>query len=135
MSRAGPASRPGRAGVARGVVRPVEYAGRREDAWCQVVASLAVTMVLTTALGRVISERWPALTVSMWALAFSAMARCSVGVMTRSAVPISAHAGIVAHAGGPETKATWAAEAGRWVAKRTAASRRLTPLAKHSWKP
>ena len=78
---------------------------------------------------------WPASTVSMWALAFSAMARCSAGVMTRSAVPISAHAGIISHAGGPETKATWATEAGRWVAKRTAASRRLTPLAKHSAKP
>ncbi len=63
------------------------------------------------------------------------IACCWAGVMTRSAVPISDHEGIVSHAGGPDGSPYWLSAAGRWTASITAAWFRLTPLAKHSEKP
>ena len=63
----------------------------------QVVASTAVSMMLVTAFGRVTSERWPALTVEICAPALVDIACCWAGVMTRSAVPISDQAVVVAH--------------------------------------
>lgn len=92
-------------------------------------------MTLTTALGRVISERWPAFTVEIWAPALVAMASCWAGVVTRSAVPASAQAGMVAQAGDPEGWPSWYYAAGRWTTASTAAWVMSTPLAKHSAKP
>ena len=73
--------------------------------------------------------------MEIFAPAFVDIASCWAGVITRSAVPISDHEGIVSQAGGPDGSANWAAAAGRWVADNRAVCFGLTPLAKHSAKP
>src|SRR5262249_42564901 len=99
------------------------------------VASTAARITFVTSPGCVMSDRWPALSLVMCAPARLDISSCSAGGITRSCVPMSDHEGIVFHAGGPDGSVNCAADAGRCVAARTAASSRSTPLAKHSMKP
>src|SRR5262249_61078620 len=110
--------------------RAEEAAGHEVD-----VASTAARITFVTSPGFVISDRWPALTLVMCAPARLDISSCSASGITRSCVPMSDHEGIVFHAGGPDGSVNCAADAGRCVAARTAASSRSTPLAKHSMKP
>jgi hypothetical protein len=82
-----------------------------------------------TTPGLEIRDRWPALTLVMRALARWAMDCSKAGGMTLSAVPITAHDGMVFQAGIPEGSDKLAAS-GRWVAAMTAAWLAGRPLAK-----
>ena len=101
----------------------------------QDVASVAASMILVTASGRVMSDGWPALTCSIVALARSDMNSCRSTGTTLSSVPISDHDRIVSHAGGPDCSTAWLLKAGRCVAASRAVVLRSTPFAKHSAKP
>src|SRR5216684_220718 len=59
-------------------------------------------MTWVTTPGLEIRDRWPALTLVMWALARLAMDSSNAGGMTLSAVPITAQDGMVFQAGVPE---------------------------------
>src|SRR6516165_5229243 len=88
-------------------------------------------MTRATASGSAIMDRCPALMSVMWASARLAMDVCWVGGRTLSAVPITAHDGMVFQAGGPVS--CWLkvlAARGRWVAAMTAAWLGGSPLAK-----
>ena len=75
-------------------------------------------------------DRCPASTSVMWAPARLAMKVSSAGGITRSAVPITAHDGMVFQAGAPDGSPKALAGRGRWVAAMTAACRRAQPVGK-----
>src|SRR5580693_1112385 len=87
-------------------------------------------MTWVTTPGLEIRDRWPALTLVMWALARLAMNSSKAGGMALSAVPITAHEGTVFQAGVPEGSDSVLAASGRWVAAMTAAWLPGRPLAK-----
>ena len=70
------------------------------------------------------------MTLVMWALARWAMDCSKAGGITMSAVPITAHDGMVFQAGVPEGSDSVLAASGRWVAAMTAAWLAGRPLAK-----
>jgi hypothetical protein len=80
-------------------------------------------MTWATVSGSAIMDRCPAFTSVMWAPARLAMKVSSAGGMTRSAVPITAHDGMVFQAGTPDGSLNALAVSGRWVAAMTAAWR------------
>jgi hypothetical protein len=80
-------------------------------------------MTRVTTPGLEIRDRWPALTSVMWAPARWAMDCSKAGGMTLSAVPITAHDGMVFQAGVPEGSPSVLAASGRWVAAMIAAWR------------
>ena len=96
--------------------RPITWSWdcRRRAAWalkdtaggdgqdCQLVARTASLIRLAAAPGWEIIDRWPALTYLMCEPARLAMATSSAGGMTWSAVPMSAHDGMVRQAGTPD---------------------------------
>src|SRR5512133_1424211 len=96
------------------------------------VAAMAASITFVTASGRLMSERWPALTVSIVAFARLDMNSCRSAGTTWSSVPISDHDGIVFHAGGPDFSLAWLENAGRCVAATSAVVSGSTPFAKHS---
>src|SRR5712671_6528728 len=96
----------------------------------QLVALAARRMTLVTVSAREIRDRWPALTSVMRAFARWAMDCSKAGGMTLSAVPITAHEGMVFQAGVPDGSESVLAATGRWVAAMTAAWRAGRPLAK-----
>src|SRR5262249_14033177 len=88
-----------------------------------------MTRVTTGAL--VMRDRCPALTSVIWAPARWAMNVSSAGGMTWSAVPVTAHDGMVFQARGRCGWVAARAAGGRWVAAMTAAWLAGTPVAKH----
>ncbi len=96
----------------------------------QAVALAACSMTWATVCGSAIMDRCPALTSVMWAPARLAMKVSSAGGITRSAVPITAHDGMVLQAGAPDGSVKALAGKGRWVAAMTAACCGLSPVAK-----
>src|SRR6266436_8771004 len=96
----------------------------------QLVALAAFRMTRVTVSAREIRDRWPALTSVMRAPARWAMDCSKAGGMTLSAVPITAHDGMVFQAGVPEGSDSVLAASGRWVAAMTAAWLAGRPLAK-----
>ena len=87
----------------------------------------ACSMTWATVCGSAIMDRCPALTSVMWAPARLAMKVSSAGGITRSAVPITAHDGMVLQAGAPDGSVKALAARGRWVAAMTAAWLRAQP--------
>jgi len=69
-----------------------------------------------------IMDRWDASTLVIWACAVLAMASCNASGMAWSAVPTTAHDGIVFHAGTPVCWVSALVAIGRWVTASTRAS-------------
>src|SRR5260221_13212540 len=82
----------------------------------QLVALAARRMTLVTVSAREIRDRWPALTSVMRAPARWAMDCSKAGGMTLSAVPMTAHDGMVFQAGVPDGSPGVLAASGRWGA-------------------
>ena len=74
-------------------------------------------------------ERCGASTLVTWACAVWAMASCKAGGMAWSAVPTTAHDGIVFHAGTPLFWVSAIVAIGSWVTASTCASVAGRPLA------
>ena len=89
-------------------------------------------MTSSTVLGWEIMDKCPAFTSVMRALARLAMNISSAGGMTWSAVPTTAHDGMVSQAGVPEGSVRVLAASGRWMAAMTAAWLAGSPEAKQS---
>src|SRR5260221_9063728 len=87
----------------------------------QLVALAARRMTLVTVPAREIRDRWPALTSVMRAPARWAMDCSKAGGMTLSAVPMTAHDGMVFQAGVPDGSPSVLAASGRCVAAMIAA--------------
>src|SRR5260370_34345512 len=73
-------------------------------------------MTLATTPGSVIMDRWGALISVMLAPAFWAMASCSAGGRTLSAVATMSQEGVGFRAGAPDGSASPLDRRGRWVA-------------------
>src|SRR5258708_10654594 len=95
----------------------------------ELVAVAAFRMILATVSAREIRDRWLALTSVMRAPARWAMDCSKAGGMTLSAVPITAHDGIVFQAGVPDGSPSVLAASGRCVAAMIAAVGAGRPLA------
>src|SRR5260221_11685461 len=89
----------------------------------QLVALAARRMTLVTVSAREIRDRWPALTSVMRAPARWAMDCSKAGGMTLSAVPMTAHDGVVFQAGVADGSPSVLAPSGRRVAAMIAAGR------------
>src|SRR5258707_15598070 len=87
----------------------------------QLVAMAARRMTLVTVSAREIRDRWPALTSVMRAPARWAMDCSKAGGMTLSAVPMTAHDGMVFQAGVPDGSPSVLAASGRCGAAMIAA--------------
>src|SRR5258707_5405830 len=87
----------------------------------QLVALAARRMTVVTVSAREIRARWPALTSVMRAPARWAMDCSKAGGMTLSAVPMTAHDGMVFQAGVPDGSPSVLAARGRCVAAMIAA--------------
>src|SRR6185503_17020312 len=94
------------------------------------IADAAVLITSTIASGWEIIDTCDAATSVIVACACSAIWRCDPGVMIRSSVPMTAHAGMSFQAGGPDGSATAISDAGRWVAVIRAACSDVRSLAK-----
>ena len=79
-------------------------------------------MTFSIASGWAIIDRWGASIFVMWAPACFAMSSWPASGMALSAVPTTAHDGIVFHAGGPDLSVSALNVIGLWVAARTAAA-------------